>query len=515
MDILTNDINQCNLEIVDELVCNLKSYVEESATRGVAVHQVEETLFRQLFLIGQQALGCFFSLQGDGDVGEILRGANGICYQKLRDRTRRYRSLFGCYELTRASYGTYEGKKIEIVPLDTRLQLPQEEHSYLLQNWGQMLSSEVPYQKSLELLTTLFPVSMSVDTLEQTNRAFGDNTNDFQAQLLSDRRAQLATLEPEEQATLSEDYLVLSADGKGIPMRRSRQGARVELRSSQSGPKPDSKRMAVVGSVYTIAPYERTAEDVVEALFAVESNDNATQRPSPAHKLVVAHLNRTVNGEKIVATTATVDWLKDQAASLSPYIASPTIVLMDGQLSLWNEIDRQITSHRVEILDLLHAISRLWDIAHVFFDHHDPAKWSFMRERVRRLLEGKAKAIVRGARQMATKRELPESKRTTLEKACCYLENNYSRMKYDEYLAAGYPIASGVIEGACRHFVKDRMERAGMQWTEDGAQAMLNVRAQRLNDNWDEFTQYRMQKEIEKNHPHKSIIEARAWPLAA
>jgi hypothetical protein len=88
-------------------------------------------------------------------------------------------------------------------------------------------------------------------------------------------------------------------------------------------------------------------------------------------------------------------------------------------------------------------------------------------------------------------------------------------MKYDEYLKNGYPIASGVIEGACRHFVKDRMERAGLRWSIDGAQAMLDLRSTYLNDDWDEFTAYRVKKETEKLYPHRNVIKEIDWPLAA
>ena len=81
-----------------------------------------------------------------------------------------------------------------------------------------------------------------------------------------------------------------------------------------------------------------------------------------------------------------------------------------------------------------------------------------------------------------------------------------SRMKYDEYLEKRYPIASGVIEGACRHFVKDRMERSGMRWSIDGAQAMLDVRSTYLNDDWDQFTAYRIKKETEKLHSIEILL---------
>ena len=88
-------------------------------------------------------------------------------------------------------------------------------------------------------------------------------------------------------------------------------------------------------------------------------------------------------------------------------------------------------------------------------------------------------------------------------------------MKYNEYLAAGYPIATGVIEGACRHYVKDRMERAGMRWTVKGAQAMLNMRSVNLNGNFDEFNQYRIQQQTKKLYPHANVIAAIDWPIAA
>ena len=70
-------------------------------------------------------------------------------------------------------------------------------------------------------------------------------------------------------------------------------------------------------------------------------------------------------------------------------------------------------------------------------------------------------------------------------------------MKYDEYLAAGYPIGSGVAEGACRHLVKDRLERAGMRWHPDGAKRCSTC-ATYLNEEWDSFWVYHVEKEDER-----------------
>ena len=77
-------------------------------------------------------------------------------------------------------------------------------------------------------------------------------------------------------------------------------------------------------------------------------------------------------------------------------------------------------------------------------------------------------------------------------------------MKYDEYLAKGYPVGSGVIEGACRSFVKDRMELAGMRWSEAGAEAMLELRSIKVNNKWDDFWKYFTAKEkgkLYEDHP--------------
>ena len=107
------------------------------------------------------------------------------------------------------------------------------------------------------------------------------------------------------------------------------------------------------------------------------------------------------------------------------------------------------------------------------------------------------------------------TKRKRLETICGYFQKNASRMHYDEYLAKGYPIASGVIEGACRHYVKDRMERAGMHWTLLGAQAMLDVRSEYLNGDWAGFHKYRIQDETGRLYPHRERLDEIPWPVAA
>ncbi len=123
--------------------------------------------------------------------------------------------------------------------------------------------------------------------------------------------------------------------------------------------------------------------------------------------------------------------------------------------------------------------------------------------------------MVTGLRRMGTVSGLRGRKNKQLVKICQYFENNRHRMQYDEYLRTGYPIATGVIEGACRHLVKDRLERAGMQWVLQGAQAMLDLRSIHFGKQWDEFQVFRIEEEKERLHPHTDLTDDVEWAIAA
>ena len=104
-------------------------------------------------------------------------------------------------------------------------------------------------------------------------------------------------------------------------------------------------------------------------------------------------------------------------------------------------------------------------------------------------------------------------KKQRLRTACGYLKKNEHRMKYDDNLKAGYPVATGVIEGACRHVIKDRMERAGMRWKIPGAQAMLHLRTIYTNGDWDEFQAFRIVEETKRLYPNNQAINGATWPF--
>jgi hypothetical protein len=487
-----------------EVFGQLQAFVDDAAAAGRPIHEVERGVWQQTLRLGNHCLATFLALQGDGDMGATVRTAQGQEWQRLEEHhERRYASIFGVFELRRVVYGSREGQKIEFVPLDNRLQLPAGAFSYVLQDWAQGLCVESAFGHVATTLERLLGLKLSVDSLEGMNKQMAERVEAYR----SDRPAPVAESEGE--------FMVASADGKGVVMRRSEDDPAPAAHRTK-GEKASQKRMATVASVYTVDRHVRTAEDVVAALFR-DRREKPPARPKPQNKHVWASLARVdAEGETSgtdVAHEAMLDELIARNWQRHAW-QRPMIFLYDGQESLWEARRAHLPAAGVGILDLLHVTPRLWQAAHVFHGEGSDAAEAFVRERCLRVLQGRVDGVVRGFREMATKRGLSAAKKKALAKICGYLEKNRERMRYDEYLARGYPIASGVIEGACRHLVKDRMERAGMHWRPDGAQAMLDVRSVHIDGDWEQYQAYRIERELQRLYPHRQLVEGTQYALA-
>lgn len=484
----------------------LAQTVETAAREGEAAHCVEKAVWAQMLSLGHDVLQQFFDRVGNGDLGERFEQPDGRVLRRLpKTRIRPYLSIFGAFELPRAVYGTREKQKIQRVPLDERLQLPDGKFSLVLQDWNQQLAVENTYATVAQTLERILGLRQSVDSLERMSRNMAEPVSDYWDGLEAPP--------PKEEGELQ----VLSADGKGVPMRRSASTMPIEGHAPKTGPKPGGKKMALIGASYSVDPHPRTPEEVTDALFqrpgTKTSQADRPPRPLPRHKRLRASLARSESGTTEPATIEIFGWLAKEEQERAP--GSLPLVLMDGQISLWEAAAKMLPKNRVEILDLLHVTPRLWKAAYLFHPKEGPNATRFVRERVLKILRGNTRSVITGLRRMATVSGLTGRKRKSLERICGYFENNLDRMRYGEYLAAGYPIATGVIEGACRHLVKDRLERAGMQWVEEGAQAILDLRSVHLSGKWEEFQAYRNEKEQERLYPDRETLESVEWPLAA
>lgn len=486
-----------------EELLQMQDALLQAANDGTAAHVVERDLFRKLLELGHTLFGAFLAAVGPGDLGESAELDDGRTVNRLPEpHQRRLLTVFGEFELARYVYGSGEGKKIDLIPTDQRLQLPESDLSYLLQEWDQLLGIEHAFGRAREVIEQILRLKQSVDTLEQTNQHMAESAPAFRA-------AQPAP-DPKKEGSI----LVATEDNKGIPMVRPVAEKPVGAHRKK-GEKANKKQMACIGCVYSVDPLLRTPQELVQILFRDEDRP-PYQAVRAQQKRYWAELTRVVDAVEIRGQDRVFEAMKDEIAQRRKR-GQVLVHLSDGQASL--ETDRQAylprDDHTVDVLDLMHAIPRLWQSAHVFHAEGSDEAEAFVRERLLRVLQGKADGVVRGLRQMATKHGLTGTARKSLRAICDYLEKNLHRMKYDDYLTAGYPIASGVIEGACRHVIKDRMERAGMRWKVPGAQAMLQLRTIHANGDWGSFQDSRIDQETRRLYPNKKALRKASWPCYA
>lgn len=491
-----------NLKMLTEMAEGLAGFVRRAAEEGVAAHEAERGIWDRILAMGRQAMGEFLAMQGQGDLGDTMETPEGEVRRLPEPHRREYHSIFGSFELWRTVYGTREGQRIGFVPLDARLELPESDYSYVLQDWAGALDSEHAFARTAETLRMILGLSVPVDSLERMSRKMAESVEEFR------------TSQEKPPAEEEGEILVATADGKGIPMRRPADQRPAGARRKK-GEKANKKQMATIGCVYTVDAKIRTPEEVVEALFRERPpGKEAPQAEAAAqHKRIWSSLSYRAGDIQIEAEPAVFAWMAQEVAGRRQE-GQPLVCVMDGQRSLWKSREKHLAGDDVvEVLDLLHVTSRLWEAACLFHREGSVEATAFVRGRVLRILRGEAGYVIGGLRQMGTKHRLRGSKRAKLTAICNYFQRNQHRMRYDEYLAGGYPIASGVIEGACRHLVKDRMERAGMRWTVPGAQAMLDLRSTWINGQWPSFQAHRARRETERLYPQRRILETLTWQL--
>jgi hypothetical protein len=485
-------------ELLEKFVPQVLEQLQAAVHEGQPVHEVEQSLWDLALQLGHRSLAAFLASHGTGDIGPTATLPDGHTAQRLPElHALRYRSIFGTFMLQRTVYGSREGQALEFVPLDNRLQLPRNGCSYLLQDWDQSLAMEQPFGQVSQTIQRMLKLAQSVDSLEHANRQMARDVADFR------------DLQAPPPAAEEGQLVVVTGDGKGVIIRG--QGTKTVCGGERpGGQRANQKRMATVAAVYTVDRYRRTADDVVAALFRDEDYQPAP-RPQPCHKRVWASMPQEDPTPRS-SIAVVFDWVWWEFAQRNPQLRRPTICLCDGQEALWQACaDAVLDPDRIDILDLLHVTPRLWLAAKTLYGAKSGQVLPFVRQRVTQILQGKVTTVIGAIRRLAKERGVPAASWKVLRRICGYFHKHRGRMRYDAYLREGYPIASGVIEGACRHLIKDRMERAGMHWTVVGAQAMLDLRSMWISGQWEAFQQERVQRETERLYPHRSLVAGEAF----
>jgi hypothetical protein len=485
-------------ELLQTLVPQVIEFLTSALDAATPAHRVEQGLWDLALQLGRQGMTAFFDAHGTGDVGATCTLPDGQEVQRLEAlHQRRYLSIFGEFKLRRTVYGSREGQALAFVPLDNRLQLPAGPFSYVLQDWDQSLAMEQAFSQVDQTIARMLKLPQSVDSLEGMNRQMAGNVGWF--------RELQVTAPPAEEGPI----VVVTADCKGVVIRG--QGSPTVCGGQRpAGQRANQKRMATVGAVYTIAPYVRSAAEVVAALFR-DPEYQPRRRPEPQHKHVWASLPQE-EPEPCRSIDVVFGWLQWEFAQRNPRCRRPTVRLCDGQEALWQACAEYFPDENaVDILDLLHVTPRLWEAAKLLWGARSPEVVPCVRQRLTQILEGKVDTVIRALRRQGNDRGLRGAQKKALGRICAYLQKNRARMRYAEYLRRGYPIASGVIEGACRHLIKDRMERAGMHWTLEGAQAMLDLRSVHIGGHWEAYQNYRIDRETQRLYPHRQLVAGEAF----
>jgi hypothetical protein len=427
---------------------------------------IERCLFRRLLSLGAQLLLLFFVVRSQNCSREPVQKEGGQELPYHAERKRTYFSIFGKIPLWRPYF--YQAEVGE-APLDAELSVGADRYSDFLREMTEYLAVYVPYGKDTDLLDRFFDLQLSTRVLQQIIDTDAMDVEVFYAQK--------SPPTPDEEA----EILVLQADGKGVPMvLEAPAEPRVRL---GKGEKRGHKKEAIVTTIYTIACAPRTPEEVVASLFcqAEDAPSRASPPPSPQNK----HIWATLDGKDVA-----LDRLMKQVTPRQGSHIQHQVALCDGCEALQSRIAARFSDFTL-ILDFIHPHEDLWEVANSLLGETNEQRAEWVAAKTRQMLSGETEQIITEFRCLAQQPKRSASQREKLTKTAHYFERNLPYMDYPTYLTKGWPIASGVIEGACRHFVKDRFELSGMRWTQEGAENLLHLRAVAENDDWDAYHNFR------------------------
>ncbi|MFO7739413.1 MAG: ISKra4 family transposase [Desulfatiglandaceae bacterium] len=425
-----------------------------------------------------------------GQSNQPVRGNDGIHRTQVRLQGRKLETVFGTVSVERAGYGK-EGVE-SLHPLDAELNLPHERYSLELRRRVAEEAAKISFDETVESISKNTGGHVPKRQIEELVRRAAQDFDAFY-----EMRAANSTVDQQTGSVLA-----MSVDGKGVVMRmedlreHTRKAAmerthKMGTRLSK-GEKKNAKRMATVAAVYTIAPFVRTPE---ELMGQSSSCQIGRPRPRPERKRIWASIEKTP--EQVIEELLVEARYRD-ATDEKTWVA-----LVDGNRSQIRILRRLAKKNGLDltiIVDVIHVIEYLWDAGRAFHPASGPELESWIEHRLLEILRGKAGFVAGGMRRSATLRALSSKQREPIDTCARYLLNHSPYLRYDRYLSRGFPIATGVIEGACRHLVKDRMEVTGARWSLAGAEALLRLRALRCSHDFDEYWLFHEAKEYERNH---------------
>jgi len=421
-------------------------------------------------------------------------GSDGVERGSARHSERSLASLVGRVSVPRLAYQS--PGSADLHPMDAALNLPREMFSHGVRRMVAKEAARASFDEVVELVRDYTGTRVAKRQVEELAVRAAQDFDAFY-------EARSAAGEPKE------DVLVISTDGKGIVMRHedlrqdTRRAAEKGTRKLKTrltpGEKSNRKRMAQVATVYSIAPFPRSAADIVHTMRDAAEVD--TRRPRPTGKRVWASVEKS---QRAVIREAFEEALKRDPDQLRRWV-----VLVDGEPKQLRAVKAEARRAGVVVtilVDIVHVLEYIWGAARALFGQSNAKAEKWVSDRLLALLTGRSGGeLARTIRWWEARLkgpELGEPELRAIDKACNYLADRTRTrlMHYQKALEDGLPIATGVIEGACRYLVKDRMDRTGARWSLTGAEAILRLRAVRTSGDFDAYWQFHLAHEQDRNH---------------
>jgi hypothetical protein len=402
-----------------------------------------------------------------------------------RGRERTLATRFGEVVVTRIAYRARQ--RCDLHPADGVLNLPAEKHSHGLRRLAAVEAARGSFADAAAAVERATTVGIGKRQVEALAAAAAIDVDAFYTAHVPDWSA--------------DEVLALSFDAKGVVMRpdglractaRAAVGQKLAGRRSK-GEKRHRKRMCEVAAVFDVTGTPRTIADILP------EDPEVAQAPAPAPVTSGKWLHASVTAEAAAVIAAGFA----EADRRDPDHARSWIALVDGDSHQIERIRAEAKARKITIpivVDFIHVIEYIWKAAWCFHPEGDPNAEQWVRAQARQVLAGRAGIVAAAIRRKATYHGLDPGKRKPADAAAAYLLAKKPYLDYPTALAAGWPIATGVIEGACRHLVKDRMDLTGARWGLDGAEAILKLRTLISNGDFDQYWTWHLTQEQQRVH---------------
>ena len=389
-------------------------------------------------------------------------------------------SVFGPVRVTRLAYRNR--REPNLYPADARQVLPDDPYSLGMRALVAFHLAAGGFGQAQQVIKARTGVKIGRAQLTGLAEDLAAWTDDFYAERARDA-------EPDLPAT---DVVMMQADGKGIAMRpehRQRAG------KGSDAAHPGIKKMAEVVAVADFTPAARTPDDIA----APPARRKAHPGPNARGKWVSASVTESI--EDMIASAFA------EADRRDPQRIRQRVFLVDGNKQQITAIEAQAAERGLTVpilIDYIHLSGYLGKAAAALHPGDPAAAGQWADGQLLRVLHGRAKAVAATLTSVAAKtRASPRTRHldlTGIDRAVTYLTNNHQHMKYDKALANGWPIATGMIEGACRFVIEDRFGITGARWSPTGAEVILKLRAVVVNGDLDDYLRYYKKRYRSEHH---------------